>query len=356
MMDGGLNHGQALSSSHLTSKQFDDALLGYIDESKPDSLLKKQMMSLGLEWKQKKRDDAVNTDQKIMVGEEATTNKDHVGGNPASREIAGTLTLSSEYISIFVHVICQWRIQDDVNNTDDSASNNGQLTTDATKMKRPLDERSGCFQNEFYFRLGVSAKTNKSGTNADDEKIQTTNGKNRSMDRKLRSGMIERLCTDQWIRQILVADDADEFIDGKLVCEALIQQNETNTAEGHTKCEQRVNANSGSIEGTRNSILSHCEDNLDMLEFLLNMPYLPRDGALLDTMDFAAKEKEILKTLARRAYLRILEDAMFDACENEGQDDMVDDLNLCDKIIEQDSPHHDDAKQQIGPVKKKNKV
>ena len=339
--------------SHLNTKQFHDALLRYIDESKPDSLLKKQMLNLGLEW----RHDEVNTDQILMVGEEETisTNKDHAGYNPGG--ISGTLTLSSDYISISVHVRCYWRIQDDVNNMDVSSSSDGRSTVDTIRLKRPLDERSEYFQNEFYFRLGASAKMNKSGTNnADNKKIETTDGKNHSMDNKLQSGMIKRLSTDPWIRQILVNDDAGKSTDGKLICEAFIQQNETNTTKGHAMCEERVNAQSGSIEGTRHAILSHCEDNLDMLEFLLNMPYLPRDG-ILDMRDFSPKGKDIIKTLARRAYLRILEDAMFDACEKEGEDDMVDDLNLCDEINEQDLPNHDNSKEQkIVHVKKKNKV
>jgi len=32
--------------------------------------------------------------------------------------------------------------------------------------------------------------------------------------------------------------------------------------------------------------------------------------------------------LGDRAYLRLLEDAMFDACEKEGEDEILDDLNI----------------------------
>ena len=84
-------------------------------------------------------------------------------------------------------------------------------------------------------------------------------------------------------------------------------------------------------------MFGHSEDNLDVLEIVLNMPYLPRgsfssggggeEGAD-PTVVLDATTSSALCELAQRAYLRLLEDAMFDACEREGEDELLDDLNI----------------------------
>ena len=92
------------------------------------------------------------------------------------------------------------------------------------------------------------------------------------------------------------------------------------------------------MEGIRNAIFSHTEDNLDVLELLLNMPYLPRscrgngDGssatASTQGIEYSNIQTKTRDVLGDRVYLRLLEDAMFDSCEREGGDDMLDDLNI----------------------------
>jgi hypothetical protein len=161
--------------------------------------------------------------------------------------------------------------------------------------------------------------------------------------------MIKRLQSDPLIRRLLVDDDkAPSFTDeGVLLCEALIQQNQkrnnlnNDEATGDTdECEERVNVESESVEGIRNAILTHCEDNLDVLELLLNMPYLPRGKFLqcgyqckdsCTSDENINQEKHALKSLSERAFLRVLEDAMWDACEKEGEDEMLDDLVLSEE-------------------------
>jgi hypothetical protein len=152
-----------------------------------------------------------------------------------------------------------------------------------------------------------------------------TDRQEKSLNKKLRAGMIKRLRADPLVQKLLVEDAASPS--GILVCEALIQQNGGDSRE----CEVRVNVNSESVEAIGNAILTHCEDNLDILEVLLNMPYLPRNhnGSSEDSTN-CNKEETVLKSLSDRAFLRILEDAMFDACEKEGEEEILDDLNLSD--------------------------
>ena len=144
-------------------------------------------------------------------------------------------------------------------------------------------------------------------------------------------------------------------IEGVPLCEALIQQNKKLIAGGiggtnsEGELEERVNAHEDSLEGIRNALFSHCEGNLDVLELLLNMPYFPRSSsggttsaAATSTAAFSSKSSfsrhgTKLNILADRAYLRLLEDAMFDACEREGEDEMLDDLNMSDVNHDGDS-------------------
>jgi len=99
------------------------------------------------------------------------------------------------------------------------------------------------------------------------------------------------------------------------------------------------------------------------LEFLLHMPFFPRkvngDGCIgsggsgsgsgsngfmnwsysgdgggnneMDATSFGINQQSVMDSLAKlgeRAHLRLLEDAMFDACEKEGEDEILDDLTI----------------------------
>jgi hypothetical protein len=346
------------SSEHqITTQKCRDALISYVDEAKPDPLAKNQILSLSVDWKPKTDDDA-NVDE-IGLHNEETTGR-----------ICGTLTLSSEYISIMVHVRCQWKVHLDAPDTNVSTTctiGDGGNHTSWNK----------CFQNELYFCMRATASCqcvsmtacNKSVESAaaaaestgGEENPPKLDRKERSMSRKFRSGMIKRLRADPLIRRLLVDEDKSGAVasDGVLLCEALIQQNRNHDDESSAKCEERVNVDSESIEGIKNAILPHCEDNLDVLEMLLHMPHLPRSNFMQEEQNESScterTYQEVLQCLSRRAFLRILEDAMFDACEKEGEDDMLDDLNISDNTGDRDN-HLTDRKQQHAGRSKKKRV
>mmetsp|Transcript_52825 Transcript_52825/g.78319 ORF Transcript_52825/g.78319 Transcript_52825/m.78319 type:complete len:191 (+) Transcript_52825:417-989(+) len=99
--------------------------------------------------------------------------------------------------------------------------------------------------------------------------------------------------------------------------------------------EERVNVSEDALEGVRRSVLSMTECNLSVLELCLAMPWLPRNSDknfILQGADVChnSVSSEELMLCADRAALRLLEDALFDACEKEGEEDMLDDLNLDD--------------------------
>jgi hypothetical protein len=272
---------------HITTQQCSDALHRYIDEAKPDLLAKNQMLNLKVDWEP--RMDL----EKILLHE----------GQTAGRTL-GTLTLSSEYISVMINVRCQWKVRLD------AAAGNNAVSSSTNCAISEIDSGNGCenhiswnthFDNELHFIMRVNAsciplnaynnsvERASAATEANDheENSQKLNRKERSTSRKLRSGMIKRLRADPFIRSLLLDEDKSGAAasDGVLLCEALIQQNskrEHDAKSRSMKCEERVNVNSECIEGIRNAILSHCEDNLDVLEMLLRMPYLPRSDVILN--------------------------------------------------------------------------
>ena len=267
----------------LTTAQFQDSLIRYIGTSKPDPLARAQLEKLTLSWEQ--------DDSEQMI-------------------CCGTLSISSEYVCIAIYVMCNCKI-DTTNNTGGAAD----------------------FQNEFHFQLTASAKllpVSTAGEEGEQPKKKLTS-KERVAKRKLHAGMLKRLQSDKLISRLLEDDKDSKQTTNKptkgvgdvAFCEALVQQNPNNNNLLDGELEERVNVHDETLEGIRNAVFSHTEDNLDVLELLLSMPYLPRTAATI-----CNGQERTLLVLGDRAYLRLLEDAMFDACEKEGEDDMLDELNI----------------------------
>eukprot|EP00984_Skeletonema_dohrnii_P030399 scaffold21815_cov157-Skeletonema_dohrnii-CCMP3373.AAC.2 len=293
----------------LTTSQFTDTLARHIDESKPDQLAKSQIENLGINWEQEQLDGGVDDDS-------------GVAGTTTS-SLRGTLTLSSEYISVSIHVLCNWKKTNQSGQNDEQSCDAGNHNdgVDAAVAKQ--------FQEEFFIKLTASA-TESSTVAPKDAKEQDR--KERKASKKLRAEMFKRLRSDYYIGKLFGDDKANN--DCVPLCEALIQQNlSSSDRSGGTnnvdELEERVNVEDGTLQGIKNAIFSQSEDNLDVLEILLNMPYLPRSSSPSSDNDRGdAVLNQWSSKLADRAYLRLLEDAMFDSCEKEGEDELLDDLNI----------------------------
>ncbi|KAL3826229.1 hypothetical protein ACHAXA_006257 [Cyclostephanos tholiformis] len=315
------------------------------------------------------------------------------------RVCGGTLALSSEHITVAIVVDCNFRTTTMTTTTTTMRDRNILEAADmcpvdgvisggdggakaTTRLDRTVGGGMKCptsvtdnnnntwstmaeesdkkaFEDEFYFRLAVYAyfASASSGANDGDDGVPRTSSGNASERRRgratasrLRSGMTERLRSDPSVKLLLVDDMGIEGtttgsgrsgdgrrMDGITLCEALIQRGDRDR-----ELEERVNVNEDALDGIRNAILSQTEDILDVLDLLLNMPYLPRllvfegrgddreadTSEVLDGTMATATAMATLRKLAQRAYLRLLEDAMFDACEREGEDELLDDLNI----------------------------
>ena len=292
----------------LTISQFTDALARHIDASKPDPLAKSQIDSLHINWEQ----------EKTLPGDYVSGGD--AGGTITTSSLRGTLALSSEYISVSIHVLCHWKR---------SVRRSCDANNKSTDNSDGVDAAAKQFQEEFDIKLTASASES---TAESSKNTHQQDRKDRKRSKKLRAEMLKRLRSDHYIRRLFV-DDNDANTDCAL-CEALIQQNlrSGDKAAGTIdvdELEERVNVDEGTLQGIKNAIFSQSEDNLDVLEILLNMPYLPRlSSPSSDNDEEVTTPNQWRSKLANRAYLRLLEDAMFDACEKEGEDELFDDLNI----------------------------
>jgi len=332
-----------------------------MDSSKPDPLAKGQMENLQLSWEQQDDDDCDGEDDEIIM---PLQQQHDSSGDPLRWSLCGTLTLSSEYISIAIHAMFKCK----TNNTNaggedkdicNCASSMGQKSTNNEEPNDGKDLQDERFENELYIKLTVTANFKSVSEPTNSTKEGKLDRKERATKRKLRTGIIKRLRSNPLIRRLLIDEEDDERTkkeqtktikhntkkgEGIPLCEALIQQNQNLSTIGsctraNGELEERVNSHEDSLEGIRNAIFSHSEDSLDVLQILLHMPYFPRSSGGCTTTASAESPSQYamkLNTLADRAYLRLLEDAMFDACEKEGEDELLDDLNISDANYDDD--------------------
>jgi len=169
---------------------------------------------------------------------------DVVDDTPHHWRLDGTLTISSEYISIAIHVKCSCKVEN-VKDTEQEVVNNDKVDTQF---------------NELYFHLKVTGTLLSEVKEVDgDEKLSS---KERRAKKKLHAGIIKRLQSDKLIRNLLSNE-------GRVLCESVIQQTICTN-----QLEERVNVNEDVLSGIKNAIFSHVEDNLDVFDLLLSMPYL----------------------------------------------------------------------------------
>ena len=171
------------------------------------------------------------------------------------------------------------------------------------------------------------------------------------------TAMIDRLCRDEHIRKILVPTnktntedgiiDTNQKQDKYLLCSASMdttttknESDTTTTTDNNNNCpwnnknEERVYCDEMIGEAIRRTIYSSSDSILDIVDLLFQFPYLPcttTNGTTTATTATTTTTK-----LADRVRLRLLEEATYDVCNNEPDDEIVDELSI------QDIPHHDD--------------
>eukprot|EP00980_Cylindrotheca_fusiformis_P003319 scaffold746_cov123-Cylindrotheca_fusiformis.AAC.7 len=182
-----------------------------------------------------------------------------------SHAIEGTLQIVGDYMVVSLIVLCCW-------------------------FSQPPSPKFG----KLYFSCHVRAKFTD---NDKLDKVQT----------RINSKVTKRLAKDSYIAKLLTTNKS-----GILLAQAKIHVEENDL-------EERVDVSEQVSEAVKRAIWSSAESPLDVIELILQFPFLPTT---------LHKSLSATTELANRAKLRLLEDAMVDACEQEGEDHILEDLDI----------------------------
>lgn len=284
----------------LEGESFQKALQRYADETKPDPLVLKQIQGWEMQWSE---------GNSIQIQE--NINPD-LSFEPTD-VLQGTLTWKSDYMVAEIECSCCWEPHQEKN-----------LET----IKQPT-------KGSLYFVLGTKLRFRSKNEKKSETEPKKSKEEKKS-EEKIRTKMIQRLKEDTFIKRLLpdnkksASSEKAEASNTAILCEARLSVSNSSCAEG--QLEERVDVTDNIAEGLRRAVFSQAESALDVIEILLSLPLLPGSAHDLDNIHCP---------LADRAKLRLLEDAMFDACEREGEDEIIDDLKISPTAGDSHSHHSD---------------
>jgi hypothetical protein len=326
----------AITRVRLESSLFAKAIEEYIDENKPDPLIRKQMQAWKFEWHNCNDDN--NGHEK---GSKPASLPTASWPEPPTHVLSGRLQWKGEYMSILIDVRVCW-----------TGEKEGSLFFSCTI---PADGV------EFLPLPASTATATVTSANTIKEaqskpKAQESKKDARAANR-VHQGMIERLQKDDYIQLITSSttdsSNSSSSNDKTSKHRRQNQQKEDKKRHHHDLCEatihfskspenhhleERVHCNDQTAEALRRAVFSTADSSLDIFDLILCLPLLPTttkvhaaDAADADAGDALSSTSCTGTTttgLADRAKLRLLEDAMYDACEREEEEELVQDLHI----------------------------
>lgn len=282
--------------SSLTTDLFYDAMKNYIDYYKPDPIAQRQLESWKMNWSE-------GSDGQNVAAADGNSSSDDDNENNSgngvdwrpTNGIKGALEICGDYVAVTIKMSCSWTDGDG----DDSKTEDGRLSYTCRVASARLIEKM-----------------------KDEEKNE----------RKIRKKMVSRLRQDSYIAKLLALEEQKK---STTLC--LAQANiYVNAAK--FELEERVDVSETVAEALRRALWSSTKSSLDVVEVILALPSLP-------CRTTGTKTTTRTTRLANRAKLRLLEDAMLDECEKEGDDQLIEDLNIsksgpedCQKEEKNDAP------------------
>ena len=289
----------AAKASKLTTNLFRSSLKNFVDYNKPDPIARRQLESWDIKWSESDgfRDGVAAK----VCGDE----KEPIQWNP-KHYIGGVLEIRGDFVSVMFEIGCIWADGDAAKN--DNTVEDGRLS--------------------FTCRL-------KSG------KLIEKKLNEEKRERKIRKKMMSRLREDTYIAQLLGLGKENESSTELFLAKASIYVNATKF-----ELEERVDVSQNAAEILRRSLWSSTSSSLDIVEVMLSLPSLPCRSA---------DKVEATTRLANRAKLRLLEDAMLDECEKEGEGELIEDLTISNPK----GSSQNELKQQVNidvPARKNKKI
>ena len=265
-----------------TTDVFQKAIERYLEEMKPDPLAKRQVQAWTLEWKSRIPSSATSV---------TAAGKESFSFEPTTHALRGMLDIQGEHVVVSIQAECYWN---HVPSNTDEVSNDGSLYLSLSAQARFVTK---------------AERSRRQPPPSD----QPSDKKEAKLQEKIQGKLLQRLRDDNVLSKLLGTDL-------QLLAEASIKV----TTKGK-ELEERVHISDEIAEAIRRAIYSSAESSLDIVEVLLFMPFLPT------TMHRSSMS--VTTPLADRAKLRLLEDAMFDACEKEGEDELIGDLDINDEAV-----------------------
>jgi len=270
---------------------FQRAFENYFEESKPDVLVERQAKNIveRLQWS---KSVSHRDDEEVASGFQRLDN------------LCGTLTLA--------------RL---ITDGEDEVMDDTEVVSINTVIRVHLKSSVFAKAGQFIFRLNVFADIPVSEDGniqaEDNEKSKIKSQRRNRVRKKLASRIKQKLAKDSYIKTLLNANDECPL----LLCEVKIISQGTNGAE----LEERVDLRDEILEGIHRSTFSLMDDRLDLMELLASLPWLKDIVVDYSSIDNNFEE---IATLANRASLQLLEDALFDACEREGENELLEELTI----------------------------
>mmetsp|Transcript_94700 Transcript_94700/g.192529 ORF Transcript_94700/g.192529 Transcript_94700/m.192529 type:complete len:298 (+) Transcript_94700:162-1055(+) len=265
--------------SSLATDIFNDSLKSYIDYSKPDPIARRQLESWKLKWSE-------GYSYQNNIGLDAGDDDNDSGTKPVEwspeNSIEGTLEISGDYVAVTIHMKCIW--------TDGKAAKDDDKIEDG--------------------RLSYTCRV-KSGRLIEEKKYED------KTERKIRKKIVSRLRQDSYIARLL------GFNKGKESAQLCLAEASIYVNAKTYEMEERVDISEIAAEALRRALWSSTTSTLDTVEVILSLPSLPCRSV---------EDAKTTTRLANRAKLRLLEDAMLDECEKEGDDQLIEDLNISQSV------------------------
>ena len=275
--------------SSLTTDEFYASLRKYIDWNKPDPIARRQIES----WKMKWSDGSVYQNDVIS---DANFNPPPNGSESSAwnpeHYVGGTLEIYGDYVAVTLETACIWVDGDAVKND----------VVEDGKLHYTCRLKSG----QFIERKDAESKA----------------------ERAVRKKMISRLRQDSYVKNLLESKEDSKNSAKSCLAQAIIYVN-SKTFE----LEERVNVSELTAETLRRALWPSTKSSLDVVEVILALPTLPCRSTSPGTTGTTR--------LANRAKLRLLEDAMLDECEKEGDNHLIENLIISKKV----EPHQSGEKE-----------
>jgi hypothetical protein len=326
----------------------------YLDEnrSSTDPLSARQMRAWTLQWVPQREETADATAAAKEEGAKEVTN-DNGDDDPASAASAATAATATATATTTTTTATTARL--------------GWLLWKGEYLTVSLHVRCRYGENELHFSVRASASPSVPTTSDEIDEGErkkgdipgpssSTSTSSSKPSNAVRSKMLQRLSRDDYVAKIWKAsDDDDDDAQRPILCEAHIvavpDENDGACQAGrHASYEERYDTDEGIAEAIRRAVWgASSNDAMDVWEFVLQyLPVLPSAAAAAGgaassdhTTTTATTNKESgtgstrnpssLSLLADRARLRLLEDAMCDACERHGDDHLVDELRIANE-------------------------